>query len=102
MYTSELMVWLWTILMNGKSCYPYNVGSEKVITIEELAILISNSFDEKIEVEILAKKNITSNSSISRYIPSTNRAQTELDLNENIFLETAIKKTIEFFKRNMI
>ena len=50
MYSADLMIWLWTILINGKSSYPYNVGSSSIINMEDLAILIASCFSKEIEI----------------------------------------------------
>ncbi len=41
LYAADLARWLWTILIRGKSCRPYNVGSGRVVTIRELAEMVA-------------------------------------------------------------
>jgi len=96
LYASDLAIWLWTILINGKTCYPYNVGSDKDLTIATLADTVANIFKTPLKVKIskLSKKN----DKAERYVPSIDRAKKELGLNVNINLEKAIKKTINWHK----
>ena len=94
MYVSDLVIWLLTILIKGKNCYPYNVGSEEEISIEKLAKTIASFSKKPLAIEIKTKK---SNSNIiDRYVPSTQRAQEELGLKQHIGLKESILKTIRF------
>ena len=52
LYTSDLIVWLWTILFKGKNNEIYNVGSEEAISILKLAKMISNLSNNNIEINI--------------------------------------------------
>ena len=52
MYATDLMVWLWTILISGQSGRAYNVGSQHDVSIAELARTIAGVMGENIEVEI--------------------------------------------------
>ena len=95
LYAADLTIWLWNILVFGKPCRPYNVGSDKDLTIEELAHLVAKNSDQEIKVEIaLPKKNTPA----LRYVPSIKRAESELGLKVYIDLQTAITKTIQFNK----
>jgi len=96
LYASDLMIWLLTILIKGKNCYPYNIGSEEHVSIAELAMLVSNCFTPPAPVKI--NPNAKANSDIERYIPSNQRAISELGLNQHITLIEAIRKTIKFYK----
>jgi nucleoside-diphosphate-sugar epimerase len=92
MYASDLMVWLWNILINGKCNEPYNVGSDESISISELAKLISK-FDSNIKVMIL---NEIIGGSI--YTPEIRHAN-KMGLKINVNLELSISKTIDFYDK---
>ena len=93
LYSADLVIWLLTVLIKGKSCRPYNVGSDKAISIEELARCVSQKFNN-IEIEILKPKN--TNTPILQYVPSVSRAQKELGLKIYTDLETSLIKTIDW------
>jgi nucleoside-diphosphate-sugar epimerase len=91
LYAADLAVWLWTILLKGKSCYPYNVGSDVDITISNVARLVGSVFQPPIEV-VIAKKP-SGEKPGQRYVPLTKRAFSELGLKPIIALEEAIQRT---------
>jgi nucleoside-diphosphate-sugar epimerase len=95
LYAADLAVWLWTILFRGKSCRPYNVGSEKGLSIGELASTVAKAFQPEREVHI--SKQAVHGQSAERYVPSTKRIQLELGIRENISLQEAIRKTIFWY-----
>ncbi|HBM16404.1 MAG TPA: hypothetical protein DD381_08710 [Lentisphaeria bacterium] len=111
MYADDLINWLWSILLKGKVGEIYNVGSEEAISIADLARLVSSCFTDKPEVKILGiptqnPKLITQNYSIEplttsheplkpeRYVPSTQKPQSELGLTLRTNLKDAILETI--------
>jgi len=96
LYASDLVVWLWTILLKGKSNYPYNVGSDEVITIAELAKKISDIFDSKPKVMIA--QPISEGKTIERYIPSIKVVSSELKLKITVCLEEAIQMTFGYYR----
>ena len=91
LYAADLAIWLWTILLQGVSCRPYNVGSEADLSISALAKIVAEIFPTVPEVRI-AKKAI-SNKLSERYVPSTSRAKLELGLSQQIKLNEAIGRT---------
>jgi len=91
LYVSDLIIWLFTILVKGKNCYPYNVGSEEEVSIEKLAKIIAKFAKIPLEIEIQTKKS--KHNIIDRYVPSTKRAQEELKLKQIVDLESSIYKT---------
>ena len=96
MYAADLAIWLWTILFKGESCRPYNVGSEMPTTILELAEKIAGEFDPPLGVHVLGKT--LAGVASDRYLPDITRAQAELRLNQFIYLESAIRKTLNWQK----
>jgi len=96
LYAADLMIFLWTILFQGKSCRPYNVGSDSEINIRSLAELISAVF--KIEKDIVVSGNPVSVNNVDRYVPSIKRAQEELHLKQEVDLQNALARTIKFIK----
>ena len=99
MYISDLIIWLWTIFFKGESLRVYNIGSENNLSIKELAQKVVDISNDNITINIENNENISTNTSINYYVPSTFRAKNELGLQEFISLETAIRKTIEFERK---
>ena len=96
LYAADLAIWLWTILFNGQSCRPYNVGSDESISISELAHHVADQFPAKIAVEIRGTPD--HNKSLEQYVPDVSRATNELGLRLTIPLPQSIGKTIKYLK----
>ena len=96
LYAADLAVWLWTILFKGRSGQPYNVGSERIISIRSLAETVAQAFQPKPLIRILNNKD--PNKPVEQYVPITRRAFNELQLNQNIGLEEAIVRTMSWAK----
>jgi dTDP-glucose 4,6-dehydratase len=92
LYAADLAIWLWTILMRGQTCRPYNVGSDESLSIAEVAARVAEQFQPKIAVEIRGTLNPLK--PLERYVPDIQRAKNELGLDVRIDLPTSIKKTI--------
>lgn len=93
LYAGDLAAWLWVILIHGKPCRPYNVGSETSLSISELARTVCASIAPGAEVRIAqAPKGAPP----ERYIPSTRRAREELGLQCTVNIEDAIRRTARF------
>lgn len=90
LYAADLILWLWTILLRGQTARPYNVGSSQAISIAELAALVNTALGGH-DVEIMQQPQ--PGAMPKRYIPSTQRAETELGLTQTVTLEQAIIKT---------
>ncbi|PWU17478.1 MAG: epimerase [Verrucomicrobia bacterium] len=96
LYAADLALWLWTILLKGQSCRPYNVGSDKDLTVAETACAVADAFQPPVEVRIARQP--TPGKPAERYVPSAKRAQVELGLKENFGLSQAIQRTIAWHR----
>jgi len=91
LYAADLAIWLWTILCRGKTCVPYHVGSEEDLTIAEIAHVVAQTFTPPVAVQIA--KVATPGQPAERYVPATQRAETELNLHQWITLPESIQRT---------
>lgn len=91
LYAADLAIWLWTIFLHGKTCRSYNVGSGKEIAIRDLANMVATVLHPKLEVKIA--KQAVAGRTVERYVPCVERAQTELNLSQDIVLQEAIWRT---------
>jgi dTDP-glucose 4,6-dehydratase len=96
LYAADLAVWLWTILFRGVSCRPYNVGSDRALTISELAETIAAAFDPRPEVTVALPPDLLCPS--DRYVPDVRRAEAELGLAVRIELPDACRRTIRWLQ----
>jgi dTDP-glucose 4,6-dehydratase len=94
LYAADLAIWLWTILFKGEAGRPYNVGSDQEITIADLAQTVATTLGGS--VAPLPPSTLHFNSHPSRYVPSVDRARSELSLRPHVSLENAIKRVAEF------
>jgi nucleoside-diphosphate-sugar epimerase len=97
LYSADLAIWLWTVLLRGTPGRPYNVGSEEDISIRSLAEKTVAVLDPSLRVQVAGA--MQSNGRLpSRYVPSTQRARTELGLAPRIGLEDAICRTAAWYR----
>lgn len=95
LYSADLAIWLWAILLRGKAGRAYNVGSDQAISIGELARLISFCSNSRPSVSILGMPN---SGDPERYVPDVSRARMELDLEITIALPQAIERTLSWMR----
>lgn len=88
----DLALWLDTLLNNGLSGKAYNVGSDRAISIAELAHLVRDLLAPGKPVKILGRAE-DNNAIRSRYVPDIDLAKRELGLGVNITLEHSIEST---------
>ena len=93
LYGSDLAAWIWRLLADGEAGRPYNVGSERAISMVDLARLVAQVLNCKRGVEIAQGPNPSAEG--NRYIPSTYRAKSELSLTETIGLEAGVLRMAE-------
>jgi len=91
LYAADLAIWLWTILFRGAPARPFNVGSERAVTIAELARAVTVEIHPQARIEVAGVPR--PGAPPQRYVPSTARARAELGLEEWIDLPEAIRRT---------
>jgi dTDP-glucose 4,6-dehydratase len=95
LYAADLAVWLWTILFQGKPSLPYNVGSDREITIDMLAQTVASALGGSVAVQPLS---LSPSSHTCRYVPSVSFTHSSLDLNVLVPLVEAIQRTTAWYK----
>jgi len=91
LYAADLAIWLWTILLRGPSLVPINVGSDRDLSILELAHAVADTLNPEIKIEVA--KLALPGTSPSRYVPSVARAEKVLGLRQITSLEDCIRRT---------
>jgi dTDP-glucose 4,6-dehydratase len=97
LYAADLMIWLWTIFFRGEANSPYNVGSEKAVSIKDLARIVARLTGSRRGVRLSQKP--VSKTPPQRYIPDTSKARREFGLKPLISLEQGIERTIHWHRR---
>jgi dTDP-glucose 4,6-dehydratase len=94
LYAADLAIWLWTLLFCGAPGQLYNVGSEEVVTIAELAQQVAAAFTPEVKVEI--EKQAVPWKLAERYVPASTAGADHLGLRQWVGLDDAIKRTIRW------
>lgn len=89
-YASDLVVWLLHILVHGEPGRPYNVGSDRSVSIRQLAEQIATEIGTG-DFEVCGAPDNGWNT--GRYVPDTQRIRNELGMVETVSLNQAIRRT---------
>lgn len=92
LYAADLAAWLWTILFQGQSGRPYNVGSDESLSILEIAQATAREAPQPTDVRVAQPAR--PGAPASRYVPSVDRARRELGLEVAIPFDEALRRTL--------
>lgn len=93
---SDLAYWLWTLMFEGLDGQTYNIGSDRVISMSELACLVRDLLAQDKPIRILGEADPIA--SRNRYIPCIEKIYTLHGLRPRVTLENAILKTAHVFR----
>lgn len=97
LYQSDLADWLLNLVDQGSSGHAYNVGSDKAISILELAQLVKSSLDSDVQI-VVQNNQLADNVDRNRYIPNIKKIQQDLGMSITVPLSQAIKLTVQHLK----
>lgn len=97
LYAADLAVWLWTVLFRGRSGRIYNVGSDRAMTIVDLAREVVAAVAPGTEIRVCATPD--PNKPPERYVPSIQRATEELGLKQRIDIADALRRTARWHRQ---
>ncbi len=89
LYADDLVEWLFAILERGESGRPYNVGSDRAVSIRELAETVRAALGSKSEIVVKGVSDVAVKPSV--YVPTIKRALCELGLRPKVSIEDAIR-----------
>lgn len=93
MYTGDLVVWLYTLLLKGES-EPYNVGSQAGYSLHEIAHMIAGQYGLPVEYLQAESKQVRPKG----LIPSTRKAQEKFGLTCEVEFMEAVDKTVCWYR----
>lgn len=98
MYGADLSVWLWKMMLHADAGSIYNVGSEKPVTILQLAEKVKEIVNPAVSIEVM------NDSFIERapvYLPDTSKTRQELGVEERYTLDEQIIRYAEWMYEEM-
>ena len=99
---ADLVGWLLVLLTRAPAGRLYNVGSDRVIRIADLAGLVRNIVAPGKDVKILGRSSYSVGNPVrDRYVPCIARARSELGLDVWTCLEDAIRLTASHAAQSM-
>lgn len=100
LYTTDLVVWLLTMLLREGTPRVFNAGSDQQISIRDLAHLVRDVVRPGLNVDVLNEPDSrVGNPVCNTYVPDISRARKELALDVWTDLRTAIQLTAENFQQ---
>ena len=92
LYAADLVIWLFNLLLRGKHKEAYNVGSDQIISIKDLAQNVANIFSNE---DFIVSKNYESK---NQYIPDIKKIKNDLGMDISYDLKTTIERTIRWYR----
>lgn len=93
----DLANWLLALLEKGRPGEVYNVGSDEVVNIADLAHLVRDLIAPDKPVRILGKADPSY--ARNRYVPDISKARSEFGLDVSIPLAQSIRRTAETYRK---
>jgi dTDP-glucose 4,6-dehydratase len=100
MYADDLVEWLFAILDRGKNGRVYNVGSDKALSIRELAASVRSILGVKNEIVVKGKPDSAKLPSV--YVPVIERAKYELGLELKTSIESSVRRMAGLSEREQL
>ena len=96
LYAADLAAWLWTMLFRAQELVPINVGSQRDVSILELARIVADTLRR--ETEIRVAQEAVPGATPARYVPSIELARELLGVEEWTSLEESIRRTAQWWR----
>ena len=93
LYSGDMVVWLWTLLLKGRNGRAYNVGSAHAVTIGELAHRVAALLGGSVEIAAVPSPGAHAH----WHVPDLTRVRAELGLEETVPLNDAIVRTAQWW-----
>jgi dTDP-glucose 4,6-dehydratase len=95
MYGADLAVWLWTILFRGAPMEAFNVGSDRDLSILELAQAVAGAIRPSASVQVAREPQ--PGVPVQQYVPCTRKAAEQLGLRCSVSIQDAIVRTAAWY-----
>jgi nucleoside-diphosphate-sugar epimerase len=96
LYAADLTAWLWRILVDGKPNRPYNVGSDRPVSMKELAHAVRTRVAP--EKPVIVRSDAFRRPDLPVYVPDIERARQDLGLEVWTPLGEAIDRTARWYR----
>jgi dTDP-glucose 4,6-dehydratase len=100
MYAADLAIWLWTMLFQAESLRAFNVGSERDVSIRDVAEAVAEAIRPGMEIKIA--REAVPGAPVQRYVPSVQAAKKHLNLKDGISLVEAIRRTAAWHRSTLV
>lgn len=97
MYGSDLAAWLLSILVSSQDSQVINIGNSNGYSLKEIAGIVNKSFTSS---EVMLNASLVGGVKNSYLVPDTQKAEKKFNLKISVDIETAIKRTIDWYKAN--
>ncbi|MGH9616743.1 MAG: NAD-dependent epimerase/dehydratase family protein, partial [Acidobacteriaceae bacterium] len=95
LYAADLAIWLWTMLFRADSLRPFNVGSERDISILQVAEAVATAIRPGAQIKVA--RAASPGEPVQRYVPSVQLAKKILHLADGVELIDAIRRTADWY-----